>query len=97
METTIKRVTYNDDNILGIEIVNGDTITLIVNVYLSYESSLNEDKYIDYLVKMNAIVHSSNASYVYIVGDFNANLSSNNRGFTSKYGSYLSNLLKIVI
>ena len=56
----------------------------IVNVYLPYECTDNHDMYMDYLSKIAVFTAGINSTCIFIVGDFNADLSK-----TSTFGSIL--------
>ena len=56
----------------------------IINVYLPYECTDNHDMYVDYLSKIAVFTAGINSTCIFIVGDFNADLSK-----TSPVGSIL--------
>ena len=83
-------IDYGDPRLVGIEInVNGDRI-LIVNVYLPCDSPENSDVFLSYLSKINNIIECFPSPYVYVTGDFNANLLLNeSKSICSNFGKEL--------
>ena len=57
---------------------------IIINVYLLYECTDSHDMYMDYLSKIAVFTAGINSTCIFIVGDFNADLSK-----TSPFGSIL--------
>ena len=49
---------------------------LFVCVYLPYDCDVNYDDYCFYLNKINCIIDTASTPYVFILGDFNANINS---------------------
>ena len=74
---TIKE--YACDRIVGLEINCNSFSLLILCIYLPFDSSENYDDYMFYLAKMLQIVEEFGSPYVYICGDFNANLLQSSR------------------
>ena len=77
-------IKYEDTRILGLEIKCNNAILLFLCVYLSYECDMFYDDYIFYLNKIKIIIESANTSYVFVLGDFNADIQSD-----SVFGSEL--------
>ena len=70
-----KLVKFDDEKrILGLEMNVDGKAQLILNVYLPYCKAENHDDFIMYLAKLDSIVSQSNTPYVYIIGDFNADI-----------------------
>ena len=76
--------TYDCDRIIGLEINCTSFSLLILCIYLPFDSSENYDDYMFYLAKMLQIVDEFGSPYVYICGNFNANLLQ-----TSRFGKEL--------
>ena len=80
---------YNNNRIMGIEFDNGNRKLLTVNIYMPYDNrSRNSDNYDDfmgYLGMVHSIIQESDVSSVYVIGDWNAEISAN-----SVFGSELS-------
>ena len=76
LSNSIRTSQYDDNRILGIEVKSKDTILLILTVYLPYECDMFYDDYCFYLSKLQCIIDPSNTHYVYILGDFNADIQS---------------------
>ena len=70
---------YACDRIVGLEINCNSFSLLILCIYLPFDSSENYDDYMFYLAKMLQIVEEFGSPYVYICGDFNANLLQSSR------------------
>ena len=82
--------TYSDNRILGIELSNSQSKSiLLLNVYLPYNCDANVDSFLQYLGKIDNIVDESETPYVFIIGDFNADLSTTNGEFVHKFGKEL--------
>ena len=77
-------IKYEDTRILGLEIKCNNAILLFLCVYLPYECDMFYDDYIFYLNKIKIIIESANTPYVYVLGDFNADIQSD-----SVFGSEL--------
>ena len=77
-------IKYEDTRILGLEIECNNAILLFLCVYLPYECDMFYDDYIFYLNKIKIIIESANTPYVYVLGDFNADIQSD-----SVFGSEL--------
>ena len=71
--------TYDCDRIVGLEI-NGSSISvLVLCAYLPFDCPENYDDYMFYLSKILQIVEEFGSPYVYVCGDFNANLLQSSR------------------
>ena len=83
-------IDYGDLRLVGIENnINGDCI-LIVNVYLPCDSPENSDVLLSFLSKINYIIECFPSPYVYVTGDFNANLLLNeSKSICSNFGKEL--------
>ena len=57
-------------------------------MYLPYENNENEELYLDFLGKLQAISQSADAEFIYVVGDFNSDLPNTNNS-VSQFGSHL--------
>ena len=65
-----------DTRILRLEIKCNHTILLSICVYLPYEYDIFYDDYNFYLNKIKIIIESANTPYVFVLGDFNADIQS---------------------
>ena len=79
-----KIMQYDDSRILGIELQSNNFTLLFLTVYLPYECDKFYDDYCFYLSKLQCIIDSANTSYIFILGDFNANIQT-----TSIFGAEL--------
>jgi exonuclease III len=79
-------VQYDDPRLLGIEVRCDGNNVLFVNMYMPYDCTENEDDFVYYINKVNDIVESYVSPYVFIIGDFNANICTNN---VSHFGNIL--------
>ena len=77
-------IKYEDTRILGLEIKCNNAILLFLCEFLMYECDMFFDDYIFYLNKIKIIIESANTPYVYVLGDFNADIQSD-----SVFGSEL--------
>ena len=78
----------DDARLLGIEIViknNNDEIKLLfVNIYMPFDCADNTDDFMQYLSRVNDICETYPTPYVYVIGDFTANVTIKNQ--CSKFG-----------
>ena len=74
---SIKR--YDCDRIVGIEFIYGSFTALFLCVYLPYDCAENYDDYMFYLSQLLQIIEDFSSPYVYVCGDFNANVFSHSR------------------
>ena len=81
---TVKTIQYDDTRIIGIEMQSNDFTLLFLTVYLPYECDMYYDDYCFYLSKLQCIIDSANTPYIFIFGDFNADIQS-----TSMFGAEL--------
>lgn len=77
--------TYDCDRILGIELNFNSFSVLILCVYLPFDSSDHYDDFMFLLNKIVDIIDSHSSPYVYVNGDFNANMRT-----PSRFGKELS-------
>ena len=80
----VKLIQYDDERILGIELKTSDFIILILCIYMPYECNEFYDDFCFYLDKVKCIIESANTPYVFVMGDFNADIKS-----SSIFGSEL--------
>ena len=67
-----------------------DTVNFtILNVYLPYETSSNEDEFLDKLSLLESYIDSINQSSLALIGDFNSNIKLKNGRITSKFAKYV--------
>ena len=77
---TTKPIVYEEEQrIMGLEIKGKDDTLLILNIYMPYCSSDNYEEFIAYLAKTNFFIESANTPTVMAIGDFNADLSRDQR------------------
>jgi exonuclease III len=69
-----KSISYDDSRIMGIELGFGGKKMLLVNVYLPYCCAENHEEFSHYLAKLDAIISAACTPFLYIMGDFNADL-----------------------
>jgi exonuclease III len=79
-------VPYDDPRILGLEVSTDSNRALIVNLYMPYDCSDNEDDFMYYLGKISDIIETHSNSHVFVMGDFNANIKCGN---VSSFGKML--------
>jgi hypothetical protein len=85
-----KVITYDDNRIMGLELVSEHKKVLLLNVYLPYDdgTNLSVQNYQQYLSKLESIMSEYSSSYCASIGDFNANVSVNGHRFGKELKSY---------
>ena len=71
----IKTLDCDYDWLCGIKVSNNGKDFYLLNVYLPYECEDNRDRYNDYMSKIVAFCNDINSTCIFIVGDFNADIS----------------------
>ena len=66
--------TYDSDRIIGIELVCNSFTALFLFVYLPYDCSDNLDHDMFYLSKLLQIIDDYPSAYIFVCGDFIANI-----------------------
>ena len=86
-------IEFDDTRLCAIEMSLNNSKILIVNLYMPYDCHDNEDEFLHYMAKINDIIESYPTPYVYVMGDFNANLYTNNgnANVMSKFGTHMVN------
>ena len=69
----IKVVKYDNERIMGIEVIGKNETTLFLNIYMPYEHTDNFVEFLNHLAQVNAIIQSCDTNHVVVLGDFNAN------------------------
>ena len=67
-------INYDCDRILGLQFTCGSFTAHFLCVYLPYECSDNHDDYMFYLAKIFQIIDEFQSPYIFVCGDFNANI-----------------------
>ena len=76
LDTFIEPIIYDDETrLLGLKITTYNATILLLNVYLPYQCDDNIDEYLAILGKIQAISDSFESTNIFIIGDFNANIS----------------------
>ena len=76
LDTFIEPIIYDDETrLLGLKITTSNATILLLNVYLPYQCDDNIDEYLASLGKIQAISDSFESTNIFIIGDFNANIS----------------------
>jgi exonuclease III len=84
---TIKE--FDDPRIMGLEVSCGSSSILIVNVYFPYACEDNADSFDYFLSMIDSIITVHGSPYVYIAGDFNADLRQGNGKVQHMFGRRL--------
>ena len=63
---------------------------MFINIYMPCDCAENEDEFLMYLGKINDFIESYPTPYIYVVGDFNANLLVRGDLMISKFGGHLT-------
>lgn len=88
LDSCTKPLVFNHNWCIGLDVsINGKSFILL-NVYLPYQSTENEDKYMDCLAAISSCVNELQTTCFAIMGDFNANLMSTGH---SLFGKHLVN------
>uniref|UniRef100_A0A1A8AIU9 exodeoxyribonuclease III n=1 Tax=Nothobranchius furzeri TaxID=105023 RepID=A0A1A8AIU9_NOTFU len=75
IDAVIKPVRLDVDWCIGIQYIQNNISFVILNIYTPYEIAGNEGEYISRLAFINAFIQSHSTYSIYVVGDFNADLS----------------------
>jgi endonuclease/exonuclease/phosphatase family metal-dependent hydrolase len=62
---------------MGLEIIFNDVKYVFINIYLPYSCASNIDEFVMYLSKLESIITQADTPYVYVSGDFNADVTHN--------------------
>ena len=74
ISANIKRLNFNSDWAVAIEINQGTSSLVILNIYMPYQCIQNQEQYIDNLWNIYSFIESINTTNFMIIGDWNANL-----------------------
>ena len=74
MSANIKRLEFNSDWAVAIEINLGTSSLVILNIYMPYQCPQNQEQYIDNLWNIYSFIESIHTTNFMIIGDWNANL-----------------------
>ena len=95
----VKLIPTNDTRILCIDVSLPNTALRIINCYLPYNDGTNIAEYVHYLAKIHCLMHEHTNGCCLILGDFNADPSSNFGNelskFCQEYGYVLADLLQL--
>ena len=72
----VEIVKYDDDRILGLQLKTNGCMFLFLCVYLPYDCDKFYDDYCFYLDKIRCIIDAASTPYIFLLGDFNADLKS---------------------
>ena len=88
IEHLIKELRFNENWVVGIEINIGDRKIVIINVYTPCDSYANENEYLNRLAHISTIVDELDTTCVYVVGDYNADMSDNRSLFANHMANF---------
>ena len=74
ISANIKRLDFNSDWAVAIEVNLGSSTLAILNIYMPYQCIQNKEQYIDNLWNIYSFIDSINTTNFMIIGDWNANL-----------------------
>ena len=74
ISANVKKLEFNSDWAVAIEINLGTSSLVILNIYMPYQCSQNQEQYIDNLWNIYSFIESINTTNFMIIGDWNANL-----------------------
>ena len=80
---------------MGLKFNCNSTDFLVLNIYMPYCCDSNIDEYLFYLNKINSVIDESLTSNVYVMGDFNSDVTVNTQGrIYHKFGHELAQFCK---
>ena len=89
LDPFIEILVYDDEKrLFGLKITTSNATILVLNVYLPYQSDDNVDEFQAILGKIHAISDSFESSNIFIIGDFNADLTK-----TSLFSPFLNSFI----
>ena len=74
LSKNIKRLDFNTDWGVAIEIDLGGIKIIILNIYMPYQCTQNKEQYFENLCNINAFIENINTTNFMVIGDWNANL-----------------------
>ena len=74
ISANIKRLEFNSDWAVAIEVNLGTSSLVIINIYMPYQHIQNQEQYNDNLWNIYSFIESINTTNFMIIGDWNANL-----------------------
>ena len=74
LTSKVKPVSFDDDRIIGVECVVNSTKMFLLGVYLPCNSNTNFEDFLFSLGKIRTIIDEFDSLYVYVFGDFNADI-----------------------
>lgn len=81
---------YDDCRILGLEFKCAQAPVLLLNIYLPFCSDNNKLLYESYLSRIGSIIDSYPSPYIYIIGDFNADIKMSHGIIKQSFGKLLT-------
>ena len=72
LDAAISIINFPSDRLLGLQLRLDNSNLLIINVYMPWECPSNADHYGETLGEIHSIIDDSEADYVCIIGDLNA-------------------------
>ena len=91
ISANVKRIEFNSDWAAAIEINQGTSKLVILNIYMPYQCIQNQEQYIDNLWNIFSFIESINTTNFMIIGDWNANLGTSG---TSLFGPIMEEFCK---
>ena len=84
-------IDLGDTRLLDIEVDMNGINALFINIYMPYACVDIEDEFLLYLGRVNDLIESYSTPYVYVMGDFNANVlvRTGNPANIAKFGKHL--------
>jgi hypothetical protein len=74
ISSNIKRLDFNSDWAVAIEINLGSSTLVILNIYMPYQCIQNKEQYMDNVWNIYSFIDSIHTTNFMIIGDWNANL-----------------------
>lgn len=74
-DSVITVIRLNVDCCIGIKVAINNNVFIILNVYTPDECPGNEDEYIQRLAFIGSFIEESECTCIYVMGDFNADVS----------------------
>ena len=97
LDKHIKPLDLNLDWCVAIEVELGAKKIIIFNIYLPYQCRVNEDKYLEDLGVLSALIEDLDSTNFVILGDWNANLKNPDNSLFAKHMLCFCDDLNLII
>ncbi|XP_026016954.1 uncharacterized protein LOC113018106 [Astatotilapia calliptera] len=91
IDPVIKPIRLDVDWCIGIQYTQNNSSFIILNIYTPYESCQNEQEYLSRLAFINAFIQDNDTYSIYVLGDFNADLTDS----SSQFAKHLTHFCQV--